>query len=292
MLKMWRKKTLTNGRQLFIHETPGEKGTIIGVHGLTGNHMQLGHFQKAFEKQYRMITYDLRGRGKSSEADSNTSIDQHVKDLVELIKLLKVKRPILMGYSMGAYICLKTAALVNDVEALILLDGAGEADEGQKELVLPSLVRLKNKYISRIDYINQTRETFEKFGIRWSEHMNRVVNYDVEKVGHHWEHKSNAELIKKDYMSFFDFKVEDYAESVNCPVLLVQAIRPVGRRTLFYEFQYEKLEKLIKNIETIKTKANHVSLVFNKQVELEWKVLNFLSRVLEVKESEETYSQK
>ncbi|WP_054754840.1 alpha/beta fold hydrolase [Piscibacillus salipiscarius] len=193
---MWRKKALTGGKQLFIHETPGEKGTVIGVHGLTGHHMQLGHFQKALEKQYRMITYDLNGRGKSSNADNNSNIDQHVQELIELIKVLKIDRPILMGYSIGANICLKAATLI-DVEALILIDGAGEVDQGQKELILPSLIRLEQSYLSRLDYINLIRNTYEKHGVRWSEHMNRIVNYEIEKSNDYWVHKSNHNIIKK-----------------------------------------------------------------------------------------------
>ncbi|WP_277673940.1 alpha/beta hydrolase [Piscibacillus halophilus] len=292
MLKMWRKKFLKNGKQLFIHETPGEKGTIIGVHGLTGHHMQLGHYQKAFEKQFRMITYDLRGRGKSSEADPSTCIDQHVDDLVELIDLLKVERPILMGYSMGAYICLKAASRLENVGAVILLDGAAETDEGQKELILPSLVRLKTPYSTRLDYITQTRKAYEKLGIRWSEHMNRIVNYEIEKQGDHWEHKSDSKLIEKDFMSFFDYNVEQYAPSITAPVLLVQATgHMVGRRPLFYDFQFYKLEQLINTIETIKTKANHLTLVFNKQVELEWRMLDFLNRHFSLIDHESTNCQ-
>lgn len=273
---MWRKKNLSNGKYLFLHESPGDKGTIIGVHGLTGHHMQLGHFQKAVEMQYRMITYDLRGRGKSSNADVDTSIDHHVDDLVEFIQSLNVDRPILMGYSMGAYICLKAATRLKNVAGIILLDGAAETDGGQKELILPSLLRLEKTYLSRLDYIDQTRENYEKLGIRWTEYMNKIVNYEIEKVDNHWEHKSDKTLIERDFLSFFDFRIEQVANKIDVPTLLIQATGDLGHRPLFYDFEFYKLKTLLKNINVLKTNANHLTLVFNRQPEIEWQVMHFI----------------
>ncbi|WP_228547498.1 alpha/beta hydrolase [Filobacillus milosensis] len=274
---MWRKKVLENGHQLFLHETPGNKGTIIAVHGLLGHHMQLGHYQRAFENQYRMITYDLRGRGKSTNASFDTCINRHVEDLVYLIYALKIKSPILLGYSTGAYICLKAAALIDGVSAVILLDGAAQTDEGQKELILPSIVRLKNVYPSRLSYIEESRVNYEKLGIRWSEHMNRFVNYEIEKKGNYWTQRSNPNLIEQDFLSSFEYNIENIAPKINVPVMLIHAEGNVGNRPFYYESQFNKLKELIKDIQIVKSKANHFSLVFNRQIELEWKMLKFLN---------------
>ena len=68
-------------------------------------------------------------------------------NLLDLIATLEIERPILLGYSMGAYISAIAASRLANTESLILLDGAGLADESTRQLVLPSLERLKKKPI-------------------------------------------------------------------------------------------------------------------------------------------------
>src|SRR5690625_6337800 len=109
--------TTEGGYTFYVRDTPGEQGTIVAVHGLTGNHKQFYHFQKSLAGKYRFISYDIRGRGKSDSASSETSIFTHAEDLVKLIETLNIKRPILMGYSMGAYICARSEEHTSELQS-------------------------------------------------------------------------------------------------------------------------------------------------------------------------------
>src|SRR5690606_40509988 len=90
------------------------------------------YYAEQFKGEYRFIALDLRGRGNSAAADSDTSIFKHADDILGLIEELKIVNPILLGYSMGAFISAIVASRLKSVKALILLDGAAKASEHQR----------------------------------------------------------------------------------------------------------------------------------------------------------------
>ena len=67
-------KVEVNGNEIQVADYPGEKGTIIAIHGLTGTHKNMHYYAEQFKGEYRFISLDLRGRGNSAAADSDTSI--------------------------------------------------------------------------------------------------------------------------------------------------------------------------------------------------------------------------
>lgn len=71
---------------------------------------------------YRVITYDHRNQGCSQRIEKNDSLARLILDLRELIQYLQLKRPILIGHSMGASICYGYLAKFNDVAAVMSVD--------------------------------------------------------------------------------------------------------------------------------------------------------------------------
>src|SRR5690625_1787582 len=212
-------KTKT-GHHFYIKDTPGSLGTIIAVHGLTGNHKQLYHYQQAFYNKYRFITYDVRGRGNSDQTSANTSIYTHANDLINLIEELDIKRPILMGYSMGAYISAIVASRLKNIEALILLDGVGTADDVSRELVLPSLKRLEKVFESPKEYVNEVEFLYKNLLVDWNDLIAEMVAYDIKQMDTGWIHKSDTKLIEQDFESFYTFNHDEVCTKIIVPTLL------------------------------------------------------------------------
>ena len=50
---------------------------------------------------FRLIAVDLRGHGFSDKPPSGYGIDEHVRDVCELIDTPRAGKPILMGTSLG-----------------------------------------------------------------------------------------------------------------------------------------------------------------------------------------------
>ncbi|MEI3611181.1 alpha/beta hydrolase [Pseudogracilibacillus sp. SO30301A] len=270
--------TTNKGSTFYIFDSPGKKGTIIAVHGLTGNHKQFYHFQKAFTGEYRFISYDMKGRGNSDHALAETSIFTHAEDLVDLIETLEIERPILMGYSMGAYLSALVASRLPQVEALILLDGAGEADETTRQLVLPSLKRLEKIYPFELDYVEEVKNLYTNLNVQWNDVLAENVKYDIKKVKNGWKHKSNPGLIKQDFESFYRFEPDKVCTNISCETfLLIATGKILGKSPLFQNIGYNKTREAISNIEVHNTDVNHYELIFNKQPEIIERISKFLT---------------
>src|SRR5690625_432575 len=269
-----------SGFTFCINDTPGEKGTIIAVHGLTGNHKQFHHYQTAFTGTYRIVSYDLRGRGNSDPAAKGTSIYTHVEDLIELIETLNIKRPILMGYSMGAYICAIVASKLFNVEALILLDGAGEADNTSRKLVIPSLNRLHKEFQSVEKYVEEMKSLYTNLKVSWTETMEEIVSYDLKKTVNSWTHKSDPVLIEHDFESFYTFTPEIICSNITSKTILFIATGKIGDKAPLFRIDgYEKTRKHIRDLKTHEIHINHYELVFNKQLTINGEISRFLEEV-------------
>ncbi|VEF46663.1 alpha/beta hydrolase fold protein [Bacillus freudenreichii] len=271
--------TTDKGRTFYIHDTPGNRGTVIGVHGLTGNHKQLHYYQEVLASAgYRFISYDLPGRGNSGPATEDSSINAHAQDLLDLIDTLSIQRPILLGYSMGAYISAVAASRLADPEALILLDGAGEADEDTENLVLPSLGRLVKAYESPDQYAKEAKSLYTGLGVHWNAHMEDVVRYEIREYDGVWRNKADAGTIRQDFDSFYDFRPEKVIPEVRCPVFLLIATGSLGNKgPLFKEEGYAKTKDLLSDVHAETSPVNHYELVFNRQPEINEQVQSFLS---------------
>lgn len=272
--------TTAKGHTFYIHETSGEKGTIIGSHGLTGNYKQLHYYQTALSDAYQFISYDLLGRGNSSAAPLETSIETHADALVDLIQSLRIQNPILLGYSMGAYISALVASRLPNVQGLILLDGGGAADDDTRNLVLPSLGRLQKTFNSPEQYAKEMKELYTGLNVNWNQHLEEVVHYEIEEQGSGWRSKSNAERIRQDFESFYQYPSEKVFSAIQCPIFLVVSTGGLGNKgPLFKKEGYAQVQQSASQIRTVVTPVNHYELVFNQQPEISKEIAGFLSQL-------------
>jgi len=273
------KKTI-NGKAIQIADYPGEKGPIIAIHGLTGTHKNMYWYAERFRGEYRFIAIDLRGRGNSDATDEEPSIFKHADDIIGLIRELNIEKPILMGHSMGAFISAIVASKLPDVEAVILLDGAAEMSDHQRDIVKPSLGRLSKQYDSKEQYVNEIKGIYDNLGIAWNRILQDAVEYEVEQRGTHWENKSNETAILADFESFFTFKPEEILPNVACPVLLIYAEGDIGSMPpLFYLSDYDKTKKYTARLETVISDCNHYTMVFENRDDINREIESFLKKV-------------
>ncbi|QDQ00412.1 alpha/beta hydrolase [Lysinibacillus fusiformis] len=266
-----------NGSALHFADYPGEKGTIIAVHGLTGNHMQMHYYAELLKGEYRFISVDLKGRGNSAPAPANTGIDLHTQDILALIDALNIERPILMGYSMGAFIMANVASKRQDIKGVILLDGAATCTDHQRQIVEPSLGRISKPYETADAYVEEIKEIYGRLGVEWTDHLASVGRYEIEEKDGHWENKSDEEKIQLDFQSFYAYKPEDVFEHVECPVLLIHSTGNIGAMpALFLTESYIETLKYAKNVWKFTSDSNHYTLVFEQRKDVNPVILRFL----------------
>lgn len=100
------------------------------------------------QQQYRVIAPDLRGFGRSSEADGDPiAMDQYAADLKALLDSLNVKQAIVGGLSMGGYIALAFIAQYADrVKGLVLANTRALPDsEEARQTRLTNAARVRDE---------------------------------------------------------------------------------------------------------------------------------------------------
>ena len=70
-----------------------QKPTLVFVHGLSGSSSAWKKYEEKFEKQYNVLTFDLRGHGKSEKQRQlrDYEIRHFADDIHELVTHLNIK---------------------------------------------------------------------------------------------------------------------------------------------------------------------------------------------------------
>lgn len=146
----------------------GKKETLVFLHGWGQNISMMKPLAEPFQKENRIIIFDLPGHGESSEPTYPWQVEDYVSCIYECLKQLKVQNPVLIGHSFGGKISLLYASKY-PVKKLILF-GSPYTKEIQKEsLKLKVLKSLKKvpvinklegfakKHIGSTDYRNASK---------------------------------------------------------------------------------------------------------------------------------------
>lgn len=158
----------------------GGAGTIVAVHGLTANHTCWDPLAAALAADFRVIVYDLRGRGDSDKPARGYSLADHARDLAGVLDHLGVRRAHVIGHSLGAHIGVWFAAHHPErLDKLVLVDGGLDVRAEVLDSLAPAVNRLGVEYASLEAFLAMLREV-PLFAGRWNEHFTRYFTYDVE----------------------------------------------------------------------------------------------------------------
>lgn len=115
--------TSADGVKIVFNQQGKGKLAVIFVHGWSNNKSiwdaQVAHFSE----KYKAIAVDLAGFGDSGNNRSNWTMSAFGDDVAAIIKDLKLKHVILVGFSMGAPVVIETAVKVpENIAGVILVD--------------------------------------------------------------------------------------------------------------------------------------------------------------------------
>ncbi len=122
-----------NHKTLFYYEV-GSGFPIVLLHGYLESNEVWSDFAVELSKKYRVICPDLPGHGKS-EALEKQSIELMSDTLNKLLVLLKIKKTIIIGHSMGGYVTLAFAEQFSDMlRGFCLFHSHPFADSDEKKM--------------------------------------------------------------------------------------------------------------------------------------------------------------
>lgn len=126
-----------DGEQIWV-ETAGNGPDLVLSHGLGGNAAVWYQQLPYFAQRYRVITWDQRGFGRSSNQGMQHGPESAVQDLLQILDMLGVESTHLVGQSMGGWVTTGVAlAAPERVKSIVLACTTGGAPVGLRPADAP-----------------------------------------------------------------------------------------------------------------------------------------------------------
>jgi pimeloyl-ACP methyl ester carboxylesterase len=220
-------RAAADGVALAVHEWPGEgraPTTVVGIHGLTANHRCWAAMAEVLTPDFRLVAYDLRGRGDSDKPRTGYSLAAHGRDLGALLDRLGLRRAVLMGHSLGAAIALRFAVdHPARVRRLVLIDGGLDVRAEVLDSLGPAIARLGMEFPSLDAFLGRMRG-LPMFAGRWNDHLEGYFRYDVETLpSGAVRPKASPPAIAEELASLQRERLWTLHHRVRCPTLVLRA---------------------------------------------------------------------
>ncbi|MET9564050.1 alpha/beta fold hydrolase [Streptomyces tauricus] len=172
-----------NSADIELHyEDKGSGQPVVLIHGypLDGNSWD-GQTSALLEAGYRVVTYDRRGFGKSSQPSTGYDYDTFAADLNAVLEKLDLREAVLVGFSMGTgevarYLSLYGSARIAKAVFLASLEPFLEITDDNPDGAAPrsffegvSEAVKKDRYAFFSDFYNDFFNLDENLGTRVSE---------------------------------------------------------------------------------------------------------------------------
>jgi pimeloyl-ACP methyl ester carboxylesterase len=119
----WQSHTIeANGLKLHYTRTGGAKHPLLLLHGVTDDGLCWTPIAEALQAEYDVIMLDARGHGRSQAPEQGYGPAAQAEDLAAVIAALGLRRPLVLGHSMGAATTLAFAGSYPEVPAAIVLE--------------------------------------------------------------------------------------------------------------------------------------------------------------------------
>lgn len=113
---------VSHGTKLHYYRSGGEKTPLVLIHGITDDGFCWLPVAEALTTKHDVIMVDLRGHGKSDAPDNGYDYKTMATEVAGLITGLGLKKPIIIGHSLGAMTSLTIASLFPDLPWVIILE--------------------------------------------------------------------------------------------------------------------------------------------------------------------------
>lgn len=213
--------------------------TILLIHAAMGSARRWFRWIPALARQYRVVSFDLRGHGNSDipATDAQFSLDHLVSDAIEILDLLEIDAAHVVGNSAGGYVSQQLALQhPQRVKTLSLYGSTPGLKNSHAPSWLPQIRQsgLKAFLAATID------ERFDKNAdpdlVRWF--IEQAGSNDVEFIGHFISHMCTHYFM-------------DELGRIQAPTLIVAAgDEPIGHGDAYVEMQARIKDAELRLIDT------------------------------------------
>lgn len=217
---------MVNGCKLYF-TVQGQGTPIIFIHPPVLTHFNFEYQMKELSKFFQVITFDIRGHGRSSFSKQPLTYPLIVEDTKQLLDHLKIQKAFICGYSTGGSIALEFL-LSNTDRAFggIVISGMSEVSDRP----------LKNKIIFAMTLAKLKALSVLAISTSWTNTNTKSSFWKMLKE----ERMGTPKNIEEYYRYSLSYNCTSQLEKIKSPVLLVYGEKDQG----FYRYArllYSKL---------------------------------------------------
>ena len=199
---------------------------IVIVPGITSPAITWEFVSEELARDYRVITLDVRGRGLSDKPHSDYSLPEYAADVAGLIGALGLRRPVVLGHSMGARIAIALGALHPDVPGPLIIVDPPLTGPGRESYATP-LASFRTQLAEA--YAGTTADAVRRFFPGWSE--------EALQIRAEWLPTCAEHAVVATYNHFDSEEIFGYWAALRPPILFIRGgdspvISPVGEQEL------------------------------------------------------------
>lgn len=185
----------SDGVEVSFNQMGKGKTAIVFVPGWT-NPKGIWDDQMAyFSKYYKTVAIDLPGCGESGNNRTDWTIENFAQDVSEVVNKLKLKKVVLVGFSMGAGVVTETAALLPEkVLGIVLVDNMQNVEMKyppemvavMDSVMMDLVTNMTNEKLVAMGFYKKNQEaTFKRLmslyegasHVGWKESFNGYINW-------------------------------------------------------------------------------------------------------------------
>lgn len=153
------KKTFTHdGLEFAYYQTGSGELDLLIQHGYSDSALCWGYLPDDLGKNYRVTLMDARGHGDSAKPESGYDLTTMAGDMIALMKHLNMKKPVIIGHSMGGSLAAHIAASEPDLPGgtvlidpafrnrTVVSDRSNEMEELKKKSVIEIADAIRSKH--------------------------------------------------------------------------------------------------------------------------------------------------
>lgn len=122
------------GQSLYYEDTQGNAPVLVFAHSFLMDGSMFHGLAQRFRSQWRCISWDARGHGRSSAVPEPFTYDDVADDLAALLTKLGISKAVVVGVSQGSQVALRFALRHRQLLRAMVLMGAQASTEDPQKL--------------------------------------------------------------------------------------------------------------------------------------------------------------
>jgi (E)-2-((N-methylformamido)methylene)succinate hydrolase len=216
-----------------FYQDEGQGAPVVLIHGVGADGSSWDAIAAALSGEFRILRLDLRGHGRSGHIEGACSLDDFVRDVVDVMNAVGVARAHVVGFSLGGMIA-QGLALQHPgrVDRLVLLSAVAGRTAEERERVRVRLATLREKGVTAILGASQDRWFTPEFVAR---------NPDLVAQRMRQLQENHAASYAAAYTVFSTSDLGERLHAIRAPTLVATGEHDQGSNTRMARFMHAEI---------------------------------------------------